>query len=262
MPEDKRFLVDAGLSDLVYPITVLSRDEPEGQRTVASISVTARLMREFEATWIDRFIQVLHGHRHGIGQSTLRANIRDYLGGIGADSVRVDFRYPFFATKTTPVTCAPCLVKYDCTLSAKLPAIEEEPPVFLRVDVPVLTTYPQHRADSPCGLFGQASIVTVEVHGGKDVYVEDLAELVESHALAPVYSYLSQEDQTHLIGRIHSEERTSVAMVDGIRADLARRRDLDWFSVSSRNHGMLHTYSTTIGTEKSLWIPYSGGDED
>ncbi len=262
MTEDKRFLVDAGLDDLVFPITVLARDEPEGQRTIATITVTARLMREFEASWIDRFIHVLHGHRDRIGQTTLRANIGDYLGGIGADAVRVDFRYPFFAAKTAPVSGETCLVKYDCTLSARLPTIGQEPPVSLRVEVPVVTTYPQRRAEAPRGLFGQKSIVTVEVHGGGDIYVEDLAELVEGHALAPVYSYLSEADQEHLITRVHAQEQTSVAMVDGIRADLARRRDIDWFSVRCRNVGMLHSYTTMIGTEKSLWIPYSGAGDD
>ena len=262
MPEDKRFLVDAGLSDLTFPITVLSRDEPEGQRTIATITVTARLMREFEATWIDRFIQVLHGHRDRIGQTTLRANIHDYLEGIGADAVRVDFRYPFFARKKAPVSGETCLVKYECTLSAKLPTLAEEAPVFLQVAVPVVTTYPQRRADLPGGLFAQTSVVTVEVHGGGDLYVEDLAELVESHALAPVYTYLGEADQEHLIAKVHARERTSVAMVDGIRADLARRRDIDWFAVRCRNFGMLHSYTTMIGTEKSLWIPYSGGGDD
>lgn len=262
MPEDKRFLVDAGLSDLAFPITVLSRDDPAGQRTVADITVRARVMREFEANWIDRFIQVLHAHRDRIGQSTLRANLADYLAGVGADAVRVDFRYPFFMAKTTPVGGETCLVKYDCTLSAKRPSVEEKPPVFLRIDVPVVTTYPQRQVEGPCTLFGQTSVVTLEVHSAEDLFVEDLAELVERHALSPVYSYLGEADQQYLIAKVHREERTSVAMVDGIRDELSRRRDIAWFAVSCRNYGMLHAYTTTIGTEKSLWIPYSGVGED
>jgi len=28
--------------------------------------------------------------------------------------------------------------------------------------------------------------------------------------------------------------------------------------VNCNNYGMLHTYSTVIGTEKSSWVPFSG----
>jgi hypothetical protein len=28
------------------------------------------------------------------------------------------------------------------------------------------------------------------------------------------------------------------------------------------NFGMLHSYSTVIGTEKNLWVPFSGVDDD
>jgi len=63
MEDGKRFLVDVGLQNLPFPITVTPKRDSEGQSTVASISVKARILREFEARWIDKFIQILHQHR-------------------------------------------------------------------------------------------------------------------------------------------------------------------------------------------------------
>ncbi|OPZ90477.1 MAG: hypothetical protein BWY73_01310 [candidate division TA06 bacterium ADurb.Bin417] len=51
-------------------------------------------------------------------------------------------------------------------------------------------------------------------------------------------------------------------MADGIRAELARRKSIHWYSVRVANFGMLHSYSTVIQTEKSMWVPFSGGDEE
>ena len=62
MKEDKRFLVDVGMRDLPFPIKVASKVDSHGQSTIASISIAARIMHEFEARWIDKFIEILHQH--------------------------------------------------------------------------------------------------------------------------------------------------------------------------------------------------------
>jgi hypothetical protein len=54
-----------------------------------------------------------------------------------------------------------------------------------------------------------------------------------------------------------------VVMVDEIKNDLARKRTIDWYSVTCSNAGFLHSYSTVVATEKNLWLPFAGfeGDE-
>ena len=47
-----------------------------------------------------------------------------------------------------------------------------------------------------------------------------------------------------------------------IKDELARNRDIQWYLVCCTNSGMLHTYSTVIGSEKSNWVPFSGYDEE
>ncbi len=84
MADETRFLVEVGMRGLPFPIKVLSMANPEGQATVAEISASARIMREFEARWIDKFIQILHRHRGAIGTTTLRKNILVYASACGA----------------------------------------------------------------------------------------------------------------------------------------------------------------------------------
>lgn len=258
MIDEKKFLVDVGMRSLPFPMRVISKVDAEGQFTVADISITARIMREFEARWIDKFIQILHKHRDRIGTKTLRVNIMDYLEELRAATVKVDFDYPFFIEKMTPVSGEKCLVRYLCTYSARASSIENEPKIFFKIEIPAITTYPASDQEQPGGLFGQLSIVVMEVQSEKDIYPEDLVEIVDKHALSPVYSFLTEEDQVSVIHKIHTEKRTSVVMIDGIKDDLARRQEIDWYSVRCSNFGMLHSYSTVIGTEKSMWVPFSG----
>ncbi len=262
MSKDKRFLEDVGMEGLPFPMRVISKVDPKGQPTIASISISARIMQGFEARWIDKFVQILHQHRDMIGTSSLRSNIVDYIKELNATMVRVDFDYPFFIEKSTPASKEKCLVRYLCTYSAKVTASEKKPKIILKVRVPIISTYPGSTREKPGGLFSQLSVVVVEVESTRDIYPEDIVAIVDKHALSPVYSFLTEADQNFIIEKAHSEEKSSVTTTDEIKDELARRRDIDWFSVRCYNHGMLHSYSTVIGTEKSIGVPFTVFEEE
>ena len=104
MAAEKRFLVDVGMKDLPFPIKAASKVYPDGQDTIANISISARINQEFEAQWIDKFIQIVHQHRERIGTKTLQVNIMDYLKELQANAIRITFNYPFFVEKLTTVS--------------------------------------------------------------------------------------------------------------------------------------------------------------
>ncbi len=255
MAENKRFLVDVGVRDLPFPITVASRDHPNGQPTVANISVSARIYHEFEARWIDRFIQTIHKHQGEIRTRTLKNNIRDYLKVLDATSVRVDFDYPFFIEKRTPASKEACLVKYQCRYSARITSTDDEPRVSQRVIVPIITTYPASNADREGGLFGQLTNIQVDIESSSEVHVEEVVDKVEAKALSPVYSFLTEEDQAHVIHIVHTREKSSVVVTDEISESLASDPAITWYSLKASNFGMLHNYSTIIGTETTMMSP-------
>ncbi len=254
MPDKSKFLEDVGMKNLPFPMRVLSKANPDGQPTIANISISARIMREFQAQWIDRFVQVLHQQGKKIGPETLRANILDYQTQLKASAIRVDFDYPFFMEKTTPVSKEKCMVRYLCTYSAKSSTVEGTS-INFKIEIPVITTYPVSVSNKPEGFFGQLSVITIEIASDKDVYPEELAEIVDRYALSPVYSFLTEEDQRFIIQKVRSNEKTSVELVADIKKELAYNKDINWYSVSCANHGMLHSYSTAISIEKSPWIP-------
>jgi GTP cyclohydrolase I len=262
MKADAKFLVDVGMKGMPFPMRVVSRAQPEGQQTVAEISVSARIMQEFEADWIDRFIQVLHEHRDRIGTKALCANIKDYMQRLNALTARVDFEYPFFIEKRTPVSQQKCLVRYRCTYSVRSSNVASDATVIFAIQVPAITTYPISGSATPAGVFGQLSVVTVEVETHSDVFPEDLAELVDRHALIPVFSFLTQEDQQFVIQKIHSGRKTSVVMIDEIKNELRSMPGIETYTVRCANFGMLHSYNTFIGTEKSMWVPFSGVEDE
>ncbi len=261
MENNKRFLVDVALNNLPFPIKVLSRANPSGQETIAHISVSARIMHEFEAQWINRFIHIIHKHRDSIGTKSMSKNIMDYFNTLNATMVQIDFDYPYFVEKQTPVSNEKCLMKYNCTYSAKKSSVMM-PKVLLKIEIPIISSYPQtSELESHCP-FGQLSLVHVEIESSEDIYPESIIDIVEQHALSPVYSFLTEEDESFLIKKIHGSRKTSVEIIDDIKNELSLNRNIEWCSVRCKNYGMLHTFSTLVGTEKSLWVPNAGFEEE
>ena len=257
----KRFFVEVGISGVPFPMRVLSKREAEGQATVAQISIGAEIMKDFEARWIDRFMQVLHRHREKLGSRTLRANAVEYLNEFKANAVRVRFDYPFFVEKETPVSREKCLVQHQCASSVKLTSAEEKPAALFSITVPCLTTHPGSAPDQEHGLFAQLSEVTIEVESHEDIYLEDVVALVDRHALSPTFSFLTPEDQAFLIRRVHTASKSSVVMTDEIKDELAQDERIDWYSVRCLNRGLFHYHNTFIRTESSAWVPSSRHDE-
>jgi GTP cyclohydrolase I len=222
MTGKRRFLADVGIKDLPFPMRVISRVDPDGQHTIANISVSARIMREFEARWINKFIQIIHQHKDKIGTKTLSVNILDYLKDLEATAVKIDFTYPYFIEKLTPISKEKCLVRYLCTYASRAFSMTEMAKIRFKMEIPVITTYPGSDPDKPGGLFGQLSVMEVEVESRRDIY--------------PV--------------------------TDEIKNELSKNPEIDWYSVHSSNYGMLHSYSTIVGTEKTMWVPSSEFEDE
>jgi GTP cyclohydrolase IB len=261
MTNAKRYLVDVGMKNLPFPMKVASKASEEGQSTVGAISVDAHIAQEFEARWIDKFIQMAHLHRTKIGTKSLKKNVEDYQREFNDAPIRIDYEYPFFVEKSTPVSKEKCLVKYACAYSVKASSVQKPKTVF-KIDVPVITTYPQSALTLSERPFAQLSVVTIEVESNEEVYPEDIVELVDRHALAPMYSFLTPEDQEFIIRKVHKDYKSSVVMVDEIKEELAHDSHVAWYSVRCSNFGMLHSYSTYVATEKSSWVPFSSYAEE
>lgn len=262
MIDEKRHLVSVVMRELPFPMTAISRRDSAGQNTVGTISIEARVMREFEARWIDDFIRIVHRHRDRISTQHLKNNIGDYLKEMNATVAKIKYQYPFFVEKTAPVSKEKCLVRYLCAYSVKASLTSDKPTVRFSIDVPCITTYPQSDLGAGGDLFGQLSVVTIDMETQDDVFPEDMVEIVDKHAIAPVYSFLSPKDQAHIIKAAHTQAKTSVMMTDEIKEELAKNDTIDWFSINCSNFGMLHSYHTVVGTEKSMWVPMSGYTDD
>jgi GTP cyclohydrolase I len=191
-----------GISDLKYPIQVLDRNGKPFS-VVAEISMSVHLPHHFKGTHMSRFLEVLTSHEGEITMRTLPAILRDLKAKLDAESAYIDVKFPYFIEKEAPVSMAKGKVGFECTFIGSSNGVKDD--FALRVKVPVTTLCPCSKEISDRGAHNQRGYVTLEVTtrelspGKWDiVWIEELVEIAEKSASAPVYSVLKRPDERHV----------------------------------------------------------------
>lgn len=246
-PDERRFAIDqVGVSNLRYPIVVLDRAQ-ERQQTVASFTMSVDLPHHFKGTHMSRFIEVLNAHRGEVTMRTLPAMLAELKERLAAERARVVVRFPYFLERRAPVTGACGLMDYECTFLGELNGGAAA--FQLGVRVPVTSLCPCSKEISDYGAHNQRGAVTVEVRtlpedGGSPrfVWIEELVDVAEASASAPLYPLLKRPDERHVTMQAYDNP---VFVEDLVRNVATRLRDDDrvaWFRVHAVNKESIHNH--------------------
>ena len=184
-----------GVSGLRYPITVLDRENVR-QQTVATLALSVNLPQHFKGTHMSRFIEILDAHRGELTMRTVPAVLRELRDRLDAQSARLTANFPYFLRRTAPVSGASAVMDYDCSFVATMDHLEDD--FILGVKVPVTTVCPCSKAISDRGAHNQRGTIAMRVRSERTngvpalIWVEELIEVAERSASAPVYPLLKR----------------------------------------------------------------------
>jgi GTP cyclohydrolase I len=255
--DDRRVPIDrVGVSNLRYPIVVLDRAN-QRQSTVASLTMSVNLPHHFKGTHMSRFVEVLNAHRGEMTMFTLPVVLRELRSRLQAESARVEVRFPYFLERAAPVTGARALMGYECSFLGEANETRED--FVLGVRVPVTSLCPCSKAISDYGAHNQRGYVTIEVRGAGDegggsqlIWIEELVEVAERSASAPVFALLKREDERYVTMQAYENP----AFVEDIvrNAALILREDprIGWFRVHAENQESIHNHDAFAQVE---WSP-------
>lgn len=246
--DNRRLDIDqVGVCDLRYPITVLDRKN-DRQHTMANIAMSVNLPHHFKGTHMSRFLTVLNRHRGEITMRTLPALLAELKKELEAASAHVEVNFPYVVEKAAPVSGEKGLMDYSCTFTAESNGDTED--FVLGVSVPVTSLCPCSKAISEYGAHNQRGIVRIEIRtalqsdGSRElVWIEELIEMAEKSASAPVYPLLKREDERHVTMQAYDNP----AFVEDIVRNVALRLNADhrvsWYRVRVVNQESIHNHS-------------------
>lgn len=238
-------LDQVGVTDLRYPIIVLDRKQ-ERQQTIARLTMSVNLPHHFKGTHMSRFIEVLNKHRGEVTMRTLPSILRELKERLEAESARIEVAFPYFVERQAPSSGARALMDYECTFVGEVNGGDED--FVLGVQVPVTSLCPCSKAISDYGAHNQRGIITMEVRSARQhgeaalIWIEELIDIAERSASAPVYPLLKRADERHVTMQAFDNPVFVEDMVRNVASELQADSRVTWFRVHAVNHESIHNH--------------------
>lgn len=187
---------EVGISDLRYPVRVAVRGGGV-QPSVAMVSATVDLAADVRGTHMSRFVEALGERLKVIDPLACAALVEDLRERLHSTRAAVDLRFPYFIERSAPVSGLPGMVDAEARVAATAGSSTE---VRVGIRVPVTSLCPCSREISDYGAHNQRGYVEIDVtcQPGQQVWFEDLIDIAEAAASAPIYSLLKRVDERHV----------------------------------------------------------------
>ena len=246
--DDRGLAIDqVGVCDLRYPITVLDRTNRE-QHTIATVSLSVSLPHHFKGTHMSRFVELLNRHRGEITMRTLPAIVDEMKERLDAESSHIEVSFPYFVEKAAPVTGAVGLMDYTCTFVAEANGGSHD--FLLGIEVPVLSLCPCSKEISDYGAHNQRGVVSIQLRTVPEsdgspamFWIEELIDVAEQAASAPVYPLLKRPDERHVTMHSYDNPRFVEDIVRNVAQTLRSDARVAWFRVRVVNQESIHNHS-------------------
>lgn len=238
--DDRNIPIDrVGVRNVKYPITVKSRDG-EPQRTVGTFTLTVDLPREFKGTHMSRFMEVLSGHSHDISGDSIPDILTELRERLSADTSHIEVKFVLFMEKSAPVTGKKGMMGYECGFIA---TGGHEAAFQLYLNVPVTTLCPCSKEISDFGAHNQRGYVSLKIASEGLLWLEDVIELVEQSASAPLYPVLKRPDEKFVTELAYLNPRFVEDIVREVSLRLDQHPNVIAYEVEVENHESIHDHN-------------------
>lgn len=238
-----------GITDLRYPVQVLDRSHGM-QATVATLELYVGLPHHFKGTHMSRFIEVLNEVRGELTFRTMPGILEAVRRRLEADDAWVEMEFPYFVSKTAPVSGATSLMEYVGRFKGHRGAHGAD--FTLGVTVPVKSLCPCSKSISEYGAHNQRSLVSVEVRASEHVWLEDLIDAIEASASAPLYALLKREDEKFVTEQAYDNPKFVEDLVRDCVIAIRELPGVTWIAVRAENQESIHNHSATAEIEWSV----------
>lgn len=239
-------LQQVGVCDLRYPITVA--DPRDGRhQTIANVSLSVALAAHLKGTHMSRFIEVLNAHRGEITLVAIPAILRDLKQRLQAEAAQVRMSFPYFVQRSAPVSGLSGYIDCDATFVGE--SGPEGQTFQIQAKVPVASLCPCSKAIADYGAHNQRGVVDMTVQLATEqgqlpkFWIEELFEIAESAASAPLYPLLKRSDERFVTMQAYDNP----AFVEDIARNVAvRLRDdprVAAFEVAVTNYESIHAHN-------------------
>ena len=236
-----------GIKDIRHPVRVRDRNGGE-QHTIANFNMYVNLPHNFKGTHMSRFVEILNRREREISVSSFKDMLVEMTGLLEAEAGHIEMSFPYFVTKSAPISGVQSLMDYAVTLTG---AIRKGKTIMnIKVVVPVTSLCPCSKKISRYGAHNQRSHVTVNVRTRGFIWIEELIELVEQEASCELYGLLKRPDEKYVTEKAYENPKFVEDMVRDIATRFNADERIGAYAVESENFESIHNHSAYAMIER------------
>ena len=232
-----------GIKHVDLPLTV-QRKNDSNQIVYASAKASVSLPQKYKGTHMSRFVEVLNDWKNkGLLGVDIKGCVETLVKKLHAKNGEIEFKFKYFIDKKSPVSKIASPMCYDCSFKGVLS--DDEYQFILGVKVPVTTLCPCSKEISNDGAHNQRALVSVKISYPEDkqIWIEDIVELVENCASCGVYSLLKRPDEKFVTEKAYNNPKFVEDVLRDVVLKLRKNNDIKFFEVECESFESIHNHS-------------------
>jgi GTP cyclohydrolase I len=229
-----------GVKGVRHPLAVRAANG-DAQATVGTWNLDVHLPADQKGTHMSRFVALLEESKAPLESATFRAMLAAMLEKLEAPAGRIEVSFPYFVSKTAPVSGVSSLLDYQVTMTGEMR--DGVLRTFLQVLVPVTSLCPCSKEISQYGAHNQRSHVTIRAELTGDMSAEELIRIAEDEASCELWGLLKRPDEKFVTERAYENPK----FVEDLVRDVAQRLNADErivaYTLEAENFESIHNHS-------------------
>lgn len=250
-----------GVKSMLHPIRVTAQGGAPVS-TVAHVDMFVGLPPNQKGTHMSRFVEILQGFDGTIDYPGMHRLMLAMLDRLEAESGWIELRFPYFISKSAPVSGVVSLLDYHVTLRAEMDRgisdlgfLKRAPSsdgfrLSLQVVVPVTSLCPCSKEIADYGAHNQRSHVTITAELRDPMTIEELVGIAEQEASCEVYGLLKRPDEKYVTERAYDNPKFVEDMVRDVAGRLDHDDRVGAYVVESENFESIHNHSAYALVER------------
>ena len=228
-----------GVKSLRHPVRVAAA--AGALPTVGVVDMFVALPGDRKGTHMSRFIEVLQRHAEPLSAQSLEKLLRAMIAHLDAQAGDIEIRFPFFLSKTAPVSGVQSFLDYDVTLrgSIRPGAIE----LWQQVVVPVTSLCPCSKDVSEYGAHNQRAHVTIDLELAGPMPLEEQVRIAEDAASCELWAVLKRADEKYVTERAYNNPKFVEDTVRDVALVVHRDPRVLAYRVAAENFEAIHNHS-------------------
>ena len=235
-----------GIKNIDLPL-VIQRKNNTDQVVSATARVAVSLPRNYKGTHMSRFVECMR-ELGPVGLGEIEGILDHLKEHLQAEKAFLQLEFPYFITKTAPVSGMTAPMDIDCVYKAEKGARFK---LRIKAVVPMQTLCPCSKEISAYGAHNQRAWAKIEIEANELVWLEELAAIADAAASAPVYGLLKRPDEKFVTEHAYENPRFVEDAVREIALRLEADKRITWYRAEVESVESIHNHNAFAVVEKS-----------